>query len=119
MSHVTNIMVTVGIVEDEGPGTAIHALVAGPIAGSGRGDRFGNLTDGWVDRDWTPWGGTKNPEATVLGGAFNHFDISAFLTWVVALPWEEPQHVRIMVQDQDDDHFTVYAIDRGRARELK
>ena len=54
-------------------------------------------------------GGHKHLETPVYVAAFNDFRLEEFSAMLRKLPWKEPEHVQVFVQDQDADTFTVMA----------
>jgi hypothetical protein len=63
--------------------------------------------------DAVEWGGYKNPECRVWGGVLNHADLRAVVDKFANLPWREPGSAQLLVQDQEDSHFSVWVIRRG------
>jgi hypothetical protein len=67
--------------------------------------------------DWSKpeswWGGQKNPECELWGGAYNHFDHEAFWSHMNRLGWAYPASVQVFLKDQDDARFQVWMIADG------
>lgn len=53
-------------------------------------------------------GGNKCMQASVWGGAFNYFNIQEFTDYLLTLPWEFPDNVQVMIQDEHDEQFTLW-----------
>lgn len=51
-------------------------------------------------------GGTKYLEVELWIGAFNHLDVQSFIDAVSSAPWEDPEIVQLLIQEQDEDVFT-------------
>ncbi|MFN8075088.1 MAG: hypothetical protein U0Q15_06660 [Kineosporiaceae bacterium] len=56
------------------------------------------------------WGGWKNPECRLFGGALNHADLPAVIEKFASFPWREPGSVQLMVNDQEQCIFRVWMI---------
>lgn len=52
----------------------------------------------------------KAVEAQVWLGAFNYLDLRVFLNAVHAVPWEDPEDLRIFIQRQCDNSFSCLEI---------
>ncbi|MBW4690514.1 MAG: hypothetical protein KME27_01970 [Lyngbya sp. HA4199-MV5] len=52
----------------------------------------------------------KPMQSRVYGGAYNFLKISEFIEVVKAQPWQEPQNVQLLIQNEPDDRFTLYAL---------
>lgn len=55
-------------------------------------------------------GGTKEMEATVYAGAFNYFDLPAFIDFLQRLSWTKPEYVRLIIQEDEDDVPRLYSL---------
>jgi hypothetical protein len=62
-------------------------------------------------------GGTKAMEAEVWLGAFNYLDLEDFLERVRLTDFEYPDDVRILVQEQDDDHFRLVELSKNAPKD--
>ncbi|NEO83187.1 MAG: hypothetical protein F6J87_02835 [Spirulina sp. SIO3F2] len=54
--------------------------------------------------------GGKGMQACVYGGAFNHFRTQDFIKVVKSQLWKQPQSVQLLIQDEDDEYFTMHTI---------
>jgi hypothetical protein len=52
----------------------------------------------------------KPMQTRVYGGAYNFLKISEFIEVVKAQPWQEPQNVQLLIQDDPDDRFTLHTL---------
>jgi len=115
MSVVTNVLVSYDILEGENPSNlAEFREWFEPIGG------IRAIAGG--DRDWSNpaswWGGTKNPECELWGGAYNHLDHSGFWNHLNRLRWSYPQSVQVFVKDQDDPRFQVWMVADGKFAQI-
>lgn len=117
MSWVTNMLVSVDLVDDEqvvelsdwlrhecpvnGPTAPRDAQGVGWLAKTDQGDAVG-------------WGGNKRPECTVWAGVLNHADLDAVLKRVATIPWREPQWVQVLLMDQEEATFRLYMFENER-----
>ena len=103
MSVVTNILVTFSVGENYD-----DEHVAPPIIGINQwleAEGYGALND------LVPHaGGRKCMECGVYGGAFNYLNTPAFMDAMRAQAWNDPKNVRVLVQGQNEDHFSVYTV---------
>lgn len=58
--------------------------------------------------DW--YGGTKYLEVEVAIGAINYLDLDAFMAHLRTVPWERPEHVQLMVCEQEDPGFRIITL---------
>ena len=49
------------------------------------------------------FGGTKHPQMFVAGGGFNCFPEDDFAAYVIALPWENPERVVLIIQPEEGE----------------
>ena len=47
------------------------------------------------------FGGSKHPQMYVAGGGFNYFPEDEFAAFVMALPWEEPENVVLIIEPEN------------------
>jgi hypothetical protein len=113
MSHVTDIILTCSLCDEEGGSDAYPAV------------EFLNL---WMERaghgrfvDVSEHaGGHKNLQAPVFLCAANFLDIEEFLRAVAAAPWDRPESVRVLLQQEHGDGFELHEVPfRGSAPENK
>lgn len=52
--------------------------------------------------------GGKIPQSYVYGGSFNHLDVSEFVKFVYAREWREPEHVQVLINDEEDMSYTLH-----------
>jgi len=55
-------------------------------------------------------GGTKHLETPIYIGAFNYLCNYDFFNHIRSIGWEYPEDLQLMLQEQDDDCFTVFRI---------
>lgn len=55
-------------------------------------------------------GGDTDFETHVFLGAFKQLEISGFLSFVQQTPWRVPERVQVLVQEGDDQVFTVFQL---------
>lgn len=92
MSVVTNVILTAFLNEE-----AALAWISGQLD---KGSALVRLAS-----DNSPMAGTKTLEATVCVGAYNYLSLARLLELVDAAPWDQPEHVRVFVCEQDDMSF--------------
>lgn len=85
MSHVTDIILAYPMVEDDD--------IAGTLGMLSRVDQHSR--------------GNKVMQSNVWIGAWNHLDIEEFERRLAALPWREPENVTLLLQDEQDECFTL------------
>jgi hypothetical protein len=56
-------------------------------------------------------GGDKIMQCDVYLAAVNHLDIENFVAAFKTAPWKDPDCVQLMLKDEEDLLFTVYAIE--------
>ncbi len=103
MSVVTNVILSIGLADDEeNDGVAIsrvNQFFEPPRIG------FVSCDSPLLPRGW--YGGTKMLEANLYIGAFNHFVLAEFLEFLGRLEWNEPRNVQLFVKEEDDDRFRL------------
>lgn len=107
MSHVTNIILTwsVGEIVDEHSMDKLNKFFEDKERPSGLVHiDTDNLPAGW-------YGGSKMMEANVALGAFNYIDMDKFMDYITNFPWQYPEDVVVMVQEQHQNNFNSYRID--------
>ncbi|GEM_PF-2232636 len=72
----------------------------------------GFLNDLTSDPD-NAWGGPKQPECDVWGGALNHADLDAVVTKFAMLPWRTPAAAQLLVMDQEQSYFRLWMLRNG------
>ncbi len=92
MGEVTNVILTWGL-EDTPPEIRVGEVV------DARGFRL-RLVQSCCS------GGSKVLEHNIATGAMNHLDLPDFVSRLKAIKWEEPEHVRLFVCEQEDDAFS-------------
>lgn len=110
MSVVTNVVVSYDVLEGDDPSTLTEFRAwFEPIGG------LRAISGG--EHDWSNpaswWGGTKNPECELWGGAYNHLDHAAFWNHMNGVVWAYPDGVQVFLKDQDDARFQVWMIADG------
>ena len=66
---------------------------------------FVSLDDPSLPQHW--YGGTKNLEANIYLGVFNHLDRSALVAHIRSHDWPRPTSVQLIYKDQEDSKFTT------------
>lgn len=99
MSVVTNLLLSFDILEREQDRM-------------GEGNTFPfRHGSGLLDMARGEYGGTKSFELPLWGGAFNHLDFDALMKHLrTKVNWEYPEHVRIMVAEQEDAAYRMAAL---------
>lgn len=102
MSVVTNLILHMGILEDENDmAQKVNQYFKNkewlgappvPIDSENR--------NGW-------YGGTKFLECNLFIGAYNHLDLDDFIKHLRALKWTSPEDLQIIVKEQNDDKFRI------------
>lgn len=115
VSRVTNVMIQADLADSdtvrtlsewlrkEAPNTGYGNPRIRPSQWCGVGS-LGELTKPGANH----WGGWKEPECDVWGGALNHADVDAVLERIASLPWRYPYRVQVFVMDQEEPYFRVY-----------
>lgn len=112
MSVVTNVILSAGPGDDTAIAPLNRALIdAGIPALRNIGDDHNSSdpydrTEEYYD-EHARWGGTKAPEATLYGGAYNFLDVEQFLRTVEAQPWRARSDLQVFLKEQQDDRWTV------------
>jgi hypothetical protein len=52
--------------------------------------------------------GGKAAQALVYGGSFNHLEVKEFKKFVLSRNWQMPESVRLLLNDEEDDGFSVF-----------
>ena len=52
--------------------------------------------------------GGKACQAVVYGGSFNHLDLQEFKTLVFSRNWRQPESIRLLINDEDDEAFHLF-----------
>lgn len=104
MSHVTNVMVAVGV-DNWGSGDIPPGIVEmnKTLAKEASGQILLCIDESV--------GGLKNLEIPVFAAAFNYVPIDVIINAAVDVPWNNPQQVQLMICDQDDYLFTVKTVE--------
>jgi hypothetical protein len=59
---------------------------------------------------WVP---QKASGINVFGGVLHHPDLDAVVGRFAAMPWDQPDHVQLMVRDESDTRYRLFMIDTG------
>lgn len=101
MSHVTNVLLHVGILEE----------VTLEEINSGSSEQEGQTLQ---DLSWGSagelWGGHKWPETKLSAAAFNYLRREALMAHLSRLSWTCPEDVQLFIKGQGDEKFTVYQL---------
>lgn len=113
MSWVSNILVSVSR-EDRPTVELLNAWLRteAPRRESVPGLGVGFLNDLTSDPD-NAWGGPKQPECDVWGGALNHADLDAVVAKFAVLPWRIPAAAQLLVMDQEQSYFRLWMLRDG------
>jgi hypothetical protein len=110
MSVVTNVVVSYDELEHDNPSNLAELRAwfepIGGIRAIAGGDRGWSRPPSW-------WGGTKNPECELWGGAYNGLDHAAFWNHMNRLRWAYPDSVQVFIKEQEDVRFQVWMISNG------
>lgn len=99
MSVVTNLFITCSASEDEDklkPALSLYLHQGKPF-------RIGLLND--LPR--YVYGGTKNIEATIFFGVYNHLDLQSLVNHLRTIQWENPEDVQVILKEQHDFKFRI------------
>lgn len=99
MSVVTNLILHIGISEDEEERIKdVNKFFE---------DKNGlvSLDDSKIPRGW--YGGSKMLECNLYIGAFNYLDLDEFIKHCKNIKWEYPDEIQIIVKEQEDDLFRI------------
>ena len=102
MSHVTNVIVTASIMEDE-YSLDSYLLEVFP-------DRLVRVSDVHSPiyaKDESGFGGSKNMETFVYMGAYNYLDVEGAVDILNAYDWIEPESALILMCEQEMNGFSV------------
>lgn len=105
MSVVTNIILTFSSGESE---QQIIAKLAEHKYNGNMPFLMVSVNDEKLPKNW--YGGTKNLEANILIGAYNHLDLQPLLIALQKIKWENPQDVVLMVKEENDTKFKIVDI---------
>jgi hypothetical protein len=113
MSWVSNILVSV----DRKDRPTVEMLntwlrTEAPRRDPGPARGVGFLNDLTSDPD-NAWGGPKQPECDVWGGALNHADLDAVVAKFAMLPWRTPAAAQLLVMDQEQSYFRLWMLRNG------
>lgn len=100
MSRVTNVLVSHGILE----GSENRQRLLEPIDGD-NGQVLRHISEGDAADHW---GGARFPEVDLYASALNYVSTDKVLDHVGAIPWEYPAEVMVLIQEQEDDTWSVY-----------
>jgi hypothetical protein len=107
VSVVTNLILSIPCGEDEEQRIPeVNAFFDG--SESGRRRPLARLHDS----EWR-YGGTKYMEAELLMGAFNYFDLPAFMAHLRGIVWEYPEEVQVIVMEQDDAVWRILTLEKA------
>jgi hypothetical protein len=70
-----------------------------------------------LDEKPEAWGGWKNSESNLWGGAMNHADIAAIVQRFAQTPWRLPETAQLLVRDQEQGAFRLWMIRGGRVQQ--
>ncbi len=104
MSWVTGVILKIGGWEDnEQRMSEINAFLETRYPKGFVGVDNPSLPDKW-------YGGDKYLEDGLYIGSFNYFPLQQFLKYLQSLPWQEPELVQVLVQEQEDQGFRIISI---------
>ena len=99
MSHVTDVILTMSLLEEAGDDDRCPAVDVLNIWLSERNKGELKRVDDFA-------GGGKAIQAAVFMGAFNSLEIPEFVAAVGAAPWEDRGRLALFVKDEHDERFT-------------
>ena len=113
MSWVSNILVSV----DREDRPTVELLNTWLRTEAPRRDEVPGLGVGFL-KDLTSdpdnaWGGPKQPECDVWGGALNRADLDAVVAKFAMLPWRTPAAAQLLVMDQEQSYFRLWMLRNG------
>jgi hypothetical protein len=94
MSYVTGVVLIMSCAEDTGDTDTPDLLTQ--INGWLFARKFGNLV--LVQEQF---GGNKHPQMFVAGGGYNYLPCDEFAAMVLALPWEYPSQVALVLSTEE------------------
>lgn len=101
MSIVTNLLLTFSISEDEP--TRMKEVNWFQHRG-----RDINLTSAdFSIGGMKSYDGSKNMEAILYIGVYNHFNLEEFITYLSGLRWKELDRVQLIVKEEEDEMFKI------------
>lgn len=116
MSWVTNVLLSVDVFEDM---LLVEEFSEWLRTAAPRREPPGATGVGFLarlsDPDQHQWGGWKNPEVHLFGGALNHGDVSSVIDKFATMPWRVPEFAQLMVMDQEQAVFRVWMLRDGGA----
>ncbi len=59
------------------------------------------------------WGGSKNPECTLWGGALNYAIPETVVAKVAEIGWRTPAAVQLLLMDQEENYFRLWMFRNG------
>lgn len=98
MSVVTNIILTFGGDDKEYIETQISNYIH-----NGRNFALTSIKDNSLPKHW--YAGSKNMEAEVFIGAYNHLDLLSFVKHLISIEWENPEWIRLFIKEEEDFAF--------------
>ena len=110
MSNVTNLLLHIGMLEDEKAkiqevNAYFEQRQVRPLI---------SLDDEHLPRGW--YGGDKYLECRLYVGAFNYLYLDEFIEHLKTITWEEPEALQLMVKEERDDLFQVIQVVRTHRR---
>lgn len=99
MSVVTNIILNIGISENE------EERMKEVNNYFDNGVSFVSVDDEKLPRGW--YGGSKMLECNIYIGAFNHLYFDDFMKHLQSVKWEYPKQLQIIVKGDDDNIFHI------------
>ena len=105
MSLVTNIILSVGVYDDEQIAEVNAYLSKTYEYGNTRPIPLIDIRDPAVSPDG--YGGTKSLECRLFIGAYNYFRLDEFLAFLQTIRWSDPTSLQLMVKEQQDRKFRL------------
>lgn len=112
MSHVSNVILSFSILEDE---KRVMREVNDYLEKE-ENQRFESADFKVGGKFW--YGGHKVLETPLWLGAFNYLHIGSLLKFMRGVQWEYPDEVQLIVKDQDSDLFEILTLDDWGGYEL-
>jgi len=101
MSHVTNVILNMGMESDKLE--SVNTFFEGETG-------FISFDSDHLPHGW--YGGTKFLEVHAAIGAFNHLDLDGLKQHLKEITWEDPDDVQLLICDQEVSRFSVWNLSK-------
>ncbi len=107
MSVVTNVVFSYSIGEDDDIIKQVNRYFTDDLFGS-----IGLVSCDDITRAPLGWyGGSKMLETPLFIGSYNHLHLPDLLGHLRTIDWKHPEDVQLIVQEQDDNRFTILTLE--------